>query len=101
MATITAALVKKRLQIANACASKKGYNYIVNYVEKGKKNDAILKEIELLVDLIDILLVYSRTIEGVDVVDMETCLTKDQINNVLNKICSICDAPCTSYVNFA
>ncbi len=97
---ITKAAVKLRLQIANCCAAKKGYNYIVNYTEKGKSNQAELNEIELLVDLIDTMLIYTRDYNGAEVVAGDTCLTDAQMNNILNKLCQICDAPCQTYVNF-
>lgn len=100
MATITQALVLRRLQIANCCAAKKGYNYLVNYEEKGKKNQGILDEIELLLALIDSIVVYVRDFNGGPVLDGDRCLDDAQINNILNKLCQICDAPCTTYVNF-
>lgn len=92
--------IRKRLIISNCCAAKKGYNYIVNYEEKGKSNKAILDEIELLLALIDSILIYTRQFDGNDVIDGDTCLTDAQINNILNKLCQICDAPCQTYVNF-
>ncbi len=100
MATITKDLIVRRLTIANCCAAKKGYNYLVNYEEKGKSNQAILDEIELLLALIDSIMIYTKEFDGEDVVDGDTCLTHAQINNILDKLCQICDAPCQTYVNF-
>lgn len=98
--TITKDLVKRRLTIANCCAAKKGYDYLVKYEEKGRSNQAILDEIELLLALIDSMLIYTRQFNGQDVVSGTTCLTHAQINNVLDKLCQICDAPCNTYINF-
>lgn len=100
MAEITQALLLRRLQIANCCSAKKGYNYLVNYEEKGKKNQAELDEIELLLALIDSIVIYVRDFDGEPVLDGDRCLDDAQINNILNKLCQICDAPCTTYLNF-
>lgn len=99
--TITQALVIRRLQIANCCSAKKGYNYLKNYEEKGKSDQSKLVEIELVLAYIDSLVKYIGDYNGSPVLSSDRCLTDAQINNILNAMCKICDAPCTSYINFS
>lgn len=97
---ITQTLVQRRLQIASCCAAKKGYNYLKNYEEKGKSDQSKLDEIELLLSFIDSITTYIGNYNGSPVLSGNRCLTDAQINNILNRLCKICDAPCTSYINF-
>lgn len=101
MATITKSLIQKRLIIANCCAAKKGYNYIVNYLEKGKSSKKELNSIKLLTSLIDSILVYTNQYNNSDIIEGNTCISKAQVENILNKLCQICDDPCQTYVNFS
>lgn len=98
--SLTASFIKKRLIIANCCSVKKGYDYLINYSERGKSNQSKLDEIETLLSFIDSIINYTQTINGIDIVLGNICITQAQINNILDGICKICDAPCTSYVNF-
>jgi hypothetical protein len=100
MSTISASFVSSNLATAKALASQNGYNYIVNYIEKGAEDQSIVDDIELCLALISSIEIYGTTFNGSDVVNGDTCISSSQIANILNKIFALCGDAGQPYIIF-
>jgi len=98
---LTYGLLKKRLQIANCCASKMG----IDVIEKQKKGFDCTEDnnkIQLMLDLVDSICIYidNSAVQTDPFDDTDTCLETNEIKSILSKLCSLCDRPCTDVLNF-
>jgi hypothetical protein len=87
--------LKANLQIYNCCLAKKSNNYI-ELKKKGKSCEKELRDMNLLAGYIDSLL----PLINVELDDTDNCITREQIEQILNAAAKICnDCGCDAYVD--
>jgi len=89
---LTATNIKQSLQIFNACASKKGAEYIRN-LSLGKNCSELFSDATLMAGLID-------SIKGINPA-IDTCISAEKIQIILNKLSVLCSTACENIVNFS
>lgn len=97
---LTYGIIQKRLQIANCCAAKQG-SAMIDKMNRGKSCSIEQSKIQRIFDYIDSISEYISLGSQNEIFDdSDTCLETNEIISILDALCELCPAPCTTYVNF-